>query len=466
MPLVILWSAWTLKKNGNQMRKLAVLLSSALLAACGSGSDGTGNPPTGSSACTIDAQKQFVLDNLYYWYLWNDILPPGINIASYASPEQLVFEVTRNFGPKNASDEPIDLFSSVGSLQADTEFFGEGKFEGFGFSWRFEDQAQTDFRVTRTFLGSPADNGGLMRGDQILSLNTRTVADIVANEGISAFFDANDTVSFEVQPLSGNAFVSSISKDIVTIDPVPQWRIIDAGNGRMVGYLELSQFISTANAELDAAFAAFNTASVSEIILDLRYNGGGLVSTAELLGDYLGGFVAAGLVFSSTEFNADRAANNGVTLFSDIANRSANLSQLVVIASRGTASASELVTNGMIPHVNVAIVGDRTFGKPVGQIGLEFCDKILRPTAFRLANADGDGDYFDGLPVDCPAADDLSVAIGADSDPNMVAALGYLDTGACPVVAAPGNQQKPSPAYPQMMPEPNAPPERVILGAY
>ena len=173
------------------MRKLAVLLSSALLAACGSGSDGTGNPPTGSSACTIDAQKQFVLDNLYYWYLWNDILPPGINIASYASPEQLVFEVTRNFGPKNASDEPIDLFSSVGSLQADTEFFGEGKFEGFGFSWRFEDQAQTDFRVTRTFLGSPADNGGLMRGDQILSLNTRTVADIVANEGISAFFDAN-----------------------------------------------------------------------------------------------------------------------------------------------------------------------------------------------------------------------------------------------------------------------------------
>ena len=138
----------------------------------------------------------------------------------------------------------------------------------------------------------------------------------------------------------------------------------------------------------------------------------------------------------------------------------------MVIASRGTASASELVTNGMIPHVNVAIVGDRTFGKPVGQIGLEFCDKILRPTAFRLANADGDGDYFDGLPVDCPAADDLSVAIGADSDPNMVAALGYLDTGACPVVAAPGNQQKPSPAYPQMMPEPNAPPERVILGAY
>jgi carboxyl-terminal processing protease len=449
------------------MRKLAILISVAALTACSSGSDGTGNvPQTGTGACTNDAQKQFVLDNLYAWYLWNDLLPPGISIASYPSPEQLVFDVTRTFGPQNANNEPIDLFSSVGSLEADTQFFGEGRFEGFGFSWRFEDQAQTDFRVTRTFAGSPAETGGLVRGDQILTLNTRTIADIVASEGIGAFFDANDTVDFEIQPLAGGVFVSTITKDIVTINPVPQWRIIDEGNGRMVGYLELSQFISTASADLDAAFAAFNSASVTEIILDLRYNGGGLVSTAELLGDLLGGFVADGLVFSSTEFNADRASNNGVTLFSNIVNRSPNLSQLIVIASRGTASASELVTNGMIPHVNVAIVGDRTFGKPVGQIGIEFCDKILRPTAFRLANADGDGDYFDGLPVDCPAADDLSVAVGDDSDPNVVAALGYLETGACPVISLPGGQQKPAPMVPQLMVEPNAPPERVILGAY
>lgn len=448
------------------MRKLAVLVGVALLTACSSGSDGTGNPQVGTGACTIDAQKQFVLDNLYAWYLWNDLLPAGIDIANYPSPEQLVFDVTRNFGPQNASNEPIDLFSSVGSLAADTQFFGEGKFEGFGFSWRFEDQAQSEFRITRTFANSPAENGGLTRGDQILTLNSRTIADIVANEGVSAFFNANDTVNFEVQPLVGNVFFSSISKDIVTINPVPQWRIIDAGNGRMVGYLELSQFISTASTDLDAAFAAFNSASVSEIILDLRYNGGGLVSTAELLGDYLGGFVADGLIFSSTEFNADRASNNGVALFSNIVNRSPNLSQLVVIATRGTASASELVANGLIPHVNVAIVGDNTFGKPVGQIGIEFCEKILRPTAFRLANADGDGDYFDGLPVDCPAADDLNTAIGADNDPNMVAALGYLGTGACPVVSIPGNQQKPASAYSHWMPEPNAPPERVILGAF
>lgn len=448
------------------MRKLTVLFVSALLTACGGGGGDSVAPQIGTAACSNDGQKQFVLDNLYAWYLWNDLLPANINIADYATPEVLASDVTLNFGPQDANNQPLDRFSSVGSLAADTQFFAEGEFEGFGFSWRFADQAQTDFRVTRTFAGSPADIGGLARGQQVISLNSRTVADIVANEGIGAFFGANSSVDFEVQPLVGNVFNSTITQGLVTINPVPQWRVIDAGNGRNVGYLELSTFISTADPALDVAFAAFNSASVSEVILDLRYNGGGLVSTAELLGDYLGGFVSSNLVFSNTEFNADRASNNGSALFANIVNRSLNLSQLVVIASRGTASASELVTNGMIPHVNVAIVGDNTFGKPVGQIGLEFCNKILRPTAFRLANADGVGDYFNGLPVDCPAADDLTVAVGDDLDPNMVTAMAYLENGACPVVSIPGNQLKPAAEFEHPETDPNQPPHREILGAF
>jgi len=417
------------------MRKLICLIAFAGLTACSGGGSGSTGPQTGTAACSTDGQKQFVLDNLYAWYLWNDMLPANLNIADYATAEELVFEVTTTFGPQGANG-PIDLFSSVGSLAADSQFFGEGKFEGFGFSWQFVDQAQTDFRLSRTFFGSPAQVGGLERGQQVLSLNGRTVAQIAASEGISAFFDANETVTFEVQPVVGVVFFTPpITKDIVTIDPIPQSRVIDMGNGRSVGYMELSTFISTADAEFDTVFQEFRNANVSEVIIDLRYNGGGLVSTANLLGDFLGGFVSQNLLFSSTEFNADRAAqNDSFRFFSQLGN-SINLSQLVIVASRGTASASELVTNGMIPHVNVTIVGDRTFGKPVGQIGLEFCDKILRPTSFKVANADGDGDYFDGLPVDCAAVDDLSIAVGADLDPNMIAAMTYLNTGACPVMS-------------------------------
>ena len=450
------------------MRYLLALLSIVALAACDGDSSISGPDPSAEvGECSNDGQKQFVLDNLYAWYLWNDLLPTDLSIDDYASPEQLVAEVTTTYGPQSADGNPIDLFSSVGSLQADTQFFGEGRFEGFGFSWRFVDPASTEFRITRVFSGSPAAVGGLDRGQRLLSLNGRTIEEIEAAEGVSAVFASNDTLTFEMERVDTTVFSASITKDVVTIDPVPQWRLIDQGAGvPPVGYVELSTFVSTADAELGTAFSAFRDANVTDVILDLRYNGGGLVSTAELLGDFLGGDVAENLVFSLTEFNADRASvYNRSTFFSRLAN-SINLDQLVVIASRGTASASELVTNGLIPHATVTIVGDNTFGKPVGQIGLEFCEKILRPTSFRLANADGDGDYFDGLPVDCPAADELSVPVGDDLDPNVIAAMSVLNTGACPVVALPAGQFKPQVAGEERRPRATGRPERDYAGAF
>ena len=446
------------------MRRLICLLFFAALTACSGGSS-LSVPQTGTAACSADGQKQYVLDRLYEWYLWNDLLPADIDIANYASPEELVTRVTLDLGPQDTNGDPIDLFSSVGSAQADSQFFGEGKFEGFGFSWRFEDQAQTDFRITRTFPNSPAALGGLARGQQVLTLNGRTVPDVVSNEGVSAFFDNNATIDFEVQPVVGASFnTGDVSKAIVTIPPIPQSLIIDAGNGVNVGYIELSTFISTADPEFETVFANFNAAGVNDVILDLRYNGGGLVSTANLLGDYLGGLMAENLVFSSTEFNADRAAQNNSTKRFGRLGSSASLSRLIVIATRGTASASELVTNGMIPHFDVLIVGDDTFGKPVGQVGLEFCDKILRPTAFKLANALGDGDYFEGLPVDCPAADDLSIPVGDALDPNMIAAMNYIQTGSCGVVSSPGQNLKP--AIDRRELERPRPPHRELLDAY
>jgi hypothetical protein len=188
-------------------------------------------------------------------------------------------------------------------------------------------------------------------------------------------------------------------------------------------------------------FAAFIAEGVTDVVIDMRYNGGGLVRTAELLGDYLGGFANDGLVFSNTEYNADRAAQyNRSSFFARLGN-SIDISRVIIIATGRTASASELVTNAMIPYADVWIVGDNTYGKPVGQVGLDFCEKVLRPTAFKTTNADGDGDYFDGLPVDCAAADSLEIAVGAENDPNIVAARSIAETGACPVVSVPDGQQ-------------------------
>ena len=420
------------------MYKSLPLLLIILLAAC-SGSGGDGTPQIGDPACTTTGQKQFVLDNMRAWYFWNDLLPAVVDISQFASPEDLLFFLT-TFSPDDGSGNPIDRFSFINSAAADAQFFGEGKFEGFGFSSKFVDVDSTDLRLTRVFVDSPANRAGLARGQRILELNGRTIAEINAAEGLGAVF-ATTPLEFIMRPVVGVDFTVTIAHDIVTIDPIPQWRIIDVGSGRMVGYLELATFISTADPVLDEVFAAFRTAGVNDVIIDLRYNGGGLVSTTELLGDYLGGEVADGFVFSHTLFNADRASNNTTKLFGLLGN-SMSLSRLVVVATGGTASASELVTNGMEPHVEVTIVGDTTFGKPVGQIGIEFCEKILRPTAFKTTNADDFGDYFDGLPVDCPAADDLSVAVGLDTDPNMVTALAFLGSGTCPVTAVPAGQAR------------------------
>ena len=421
--------------------------------------------------CSNDAQKQFVVDALNYWYLWNDQLPANIDINDYASPEELVFEVTRTFGPQDANNDPIDRWSSLGSAVADTRYYGEGRYEGFGFRSRFEG---ADLRIVSVYADSPVAPAGLERGQTILGLNGTAPADIGEWADVSAFLRANDPVTFEIRRVDGSTFTTApIARGIVTIDPIPLVRVIDVGAGAPpVGYMLLETFISTAHdgqggQDFDDVFELFIANGVRDVVLDLRYNRGGLVSTTELLGDYLGGFANDGFVFSSTEHNADRAAEYDRSSFFARLGNSIDLTRVIVIASRdNTASASELITNSMIPYADVWIVGENTYGKPVGQRAVDFCEKRLRPTAFRTTNANGDGDYFGGLPVDCPATDNLDIPVGDDLDENIIAATTISATGACPVAASPGGQQAPTIRPEIRYPELSGPPEQEFAGSF
>jgi hypothetical protein len=399
-------------------------------AACTS-DDGPAPPQVGTDACSIDGQKQFVLDQMRNVYLWNDLLPETVDLAAFPTPEALLDHLI--------SFQPLDDFSYIDLAAADAQFFGEGRYEGFGFSTRFE--AADDLRFTRVFAASPANAAGFARGQRIVMLNGRTIADVEAAEGVSVLFSL-PTLEFTVRRPDGSEFTATVEQGMVTIDPLPQFRVIDRPDGTAYGYLELVTFISTADSELAEIFATFQQAGVTDVIIDLRYNGGGLVLTTELLGDFLGGGVSPGTVFSRTLFNENNAFFNRTEFFEQLVH-SISLSRLIVIASGNTASASELVTNAMFPHADVSIVGTTTLGKPVGQLGIEFCDKILRPTSFETVNSLDEGRYYDGLPVDCNAADDLSIPVGDDTDPNMLAAVTLLDTGACPVAAGPAVQSKP-----------------------
>lgn len=444
---------------------VAMLVVTGTLTACGGGGGGGGTLANGNpAACSATGEKQFVLDAMREWYLWNDLLPGNVNINDFGSPESLLAFLA-TFSPDDGSGSPIDRFSSINSAAADSAFFGEGQFEGFGFSRRFV--AANDLRLTRVFTSSPAFDASprLERGQRIVALNGRSIAAIEAAEGVGAVLDTSP-LEFTMRRPDNTEFVVTIAQGLVTIDPIPQFRIIPLPGTPGIGYMELATFISTADPAFDSVFGQFSAAGVTDVIVDLRYNGGGLVSTAELLGDYLGGIAWQNLVFSETLFNADRAAANDDVEFFELRGNSVNLQRLVIIASNNTASASELVTNSIDAFIDVVIVGDDTFGKPVGQIGLEFCEQILRPTSFQTVNANGFGDYFDGLPVDCPALDDLNVAVGADNDPNIEAAVDFLSSGSCPTMSAPGGISKPSAAEFRRKNEWRGPASREFAGAF
>ena len=442
------------------MRKLVILLLAFGITGCEFNEDSNNE-----FTCSNGDQKRFVLAATRDWYLWNDLLPDDVRRKDYDSPEQLLAFLT-TFSPDFGSGQPVDRYSYIGSAFADAQFFGAGRYQGFGFSYRLE--AADDARLTRVFAGSPAALAvpGLARGQRIVALNGRTVAEIQAAEGLDAVLNTSP-VDFTMRERDGvTEFTVTVAQDVVTIDPIPQWGRFPRPVGPDVGYIELAAFVGTAEPALDAVFEDFRDNGVNDVVIDLRYNSGGLVSTVELLGDYLGGDVAENLVFSDIRFNADRAADyNDLEFFERLAN-SMSLSRLVVITSGQTASASELIINGMEPHVEVAIVGDQTLGKPVGQVGWEFCGNILRLTAFQTLNADGFGDYFDGLPADCTVQDDLDFDVLADDDPNLVTALSYFDTGACPAGGAAGVTASPALAPDVPQPVRRGPPWREFAGAY
>ena len=416
------------------MRLPIIGLCSALaLAGCGGGGGGSGGGPL-TGTCSVASEKDAIFSIMRDWYFFNDPDFPGqqgkynnLNLNGFTDAQDLLDFL--RYGPLDAN------FSFITTVEADNQFLSEGEFITFGFNSTFV--ANNDLRITRVFEGSPADQAGFQRGFRILEIDGETIADLVQAGGID-FGPAEEgfTINFLLEDLNGGQFNVDVSKARVTIDPVPPvpTRIIDV-NGRPVGYVNFRSFISTANAKLDTVFAEFQNANVQDLVIDVRYNGGGLVSVAEHFGDLLGGAIANGQVFAEIRYNDDRAANNNSTsFFSSLGGSLPLLQQLVFITNGSSASASELMINSMLPHTTVIVVGSTTFGKPVGQSAFDFCadTKRFRPVTFEIVNSLGAGRYFDGIQPDCPAEDDLDFAQGDPNEASLAAALTRIDTGVCP----------------------------------
>jgi carboxyl-terminal processing protease len=378
------------------------------------------------SSCSVTGQNLYVRDALDELYLWYRELP-AVDPASYDSPEAYLEAV--RYRPLDQS------FSYITSRAASDAFYSESQYIGFGLSTAI---AGAEMRVLQVFDDSPASEAGLARGTAITAIGGAATADLIATGAIDGAFGAATEgveVSVAFTTRDGAARTATLRKRPVTIPTVSLTKVFEV-DGRKVGYLFFRNFVRPSVAALDDAFAALGAAGVTELVLDLRYNGGGLVDVAVHLASLIGGTPTANQVFAEYRHN-DRNRRRDETLRFAAPAGALGLARVIVIATQASASASELVINGLEPFVPVTIVGDRTYGKPVGQYVLPLCDKVLAPVSFSMVNADGQGDYFSGLPADCQAGDDIGHDLGDPAEASLAEALRYVRTGACAAPSLP-----------------------------
>jgi hypothetical protein len=408
--------------KASALYRLPACLLGLALAACG----GSGGGGSNADECSIGAQNQAVYATMQQWYFWYQELPE-LDPTTFQSPEALL-EALRF--------APLDRFSYLTTQAEEEALFGASQFVGFGFRSVAADGAQI---ASDVFEGGPADGAGLVRGSRILAVDGVPIGTVLATPGgftgALGPAEVGHEVTLEFRNPDGAEFVETLSKDVVTIPPVTAVSILDIG-GDMTGYLVFRNFVEPGVAALDAAFAEFRAAGVTRLIVDLRYNGGGLISVLEHFANLLGSRIAPGMPFVSYEFNDKSSHLNDTFLIRSAPLPDAlQLERLVMITTGGTASAAEMLVNGMPPYVTAVTVGSKTFGKPVGQFGFQFCEKVLRPVTFRTINALGVTDFFDGLPADCAAQDTLEVPFGTAGEASFDTAVFWLRHGFCPATA-------------------------------
>ena len=377
--------------------------------------------------CTVPGQNLFVRNTLQDVYLWYRELPDP-NPALFDSPEAYLDTV--RFRPLD------ERFSYITTASASDAFFSDSQFIGIGLGYTFEGEAQ-EMRLTEVYPGSPAWDGGLRRGHRILAINGTPVADLIARGELGSAFGPSEIgvqVAIRFRDSGGVEKEATLTKRLVTIPTVSDTRILDV-DGRKVGYLVFRNFVQPSVPALTAAFTQLRAGGANELVIDLRYNGGGLVSVAQQLGGQIGGTATAGQTFVRFVHNDKNSYRDTTYLFPALV-ASLSLNRVVVIATHASASASELVINSLRPFMPVIVVGDRTYGKPVGQYGYPFCGKVLFPVAFSGRNARNEGDYFDGIPADCRAPDDLEHELGDAAEGSLAESLRFLATGSCSTASA------------------------------
>jgi C-terminal processing protease CtpA/Prc len=333
--------------------------------------------------------KNFVWNAMNFAYLYNDISPNLGNdrfasdndyqsfLNSYESPEDL-------FESLIYKRDSVDRFSWITSdyIALEQQFSGITKTSGAEFNFYDVPGSTTDlFGIVRLVQpNSNASTANLVRGQIFnkidgISLTEDNLRSLLSSETYTlnlASYNTNGTDTSDDDSVTDSTETITLTKTVFSENPIFKTKILTSNNEN-VGYLMYNGFVSDYDEQLNTVFAEFQSQNIQHLILDLRYNPGGSVNSARILGSMITG-ISNG-IFAKLQYNNDLQSNNTNydfdNTFSDgIAINSVGLNKVYVIATKGSASASEMIINSLRSYINVVHIGTKTVGKSQASVTL------------------------------------------------------------------------------------------------
>jgi carboxyl-terminal processing protease len=363
--------------------------------------------------------KEALLDYMKEWYLWYDSMP-DVSAKNFATRQELLDTLIY---------KPLDRWSNIQKTSEYNDYFTRGIYVGHGIGLRWNTEGK--LKVAYIFDDSDLKNSGVTRGWEVTAINgiNITPGQVFDTTILGPDIEGVQN-SFTFRDLSGTSQNLTSVKKSIEINSILYSDIIEVA-GKKAGYFVFQSFTEASKEELTVLFSGFLNEDIDELIIDLRYNSGGVIDVANYLGNLFFGEVAFKGTFLKFVYNEKKSERNVDLRFQTEIN-SIVVPRVFFITTRSTASASEILINSLKPYadrIDMVIVGDTTLGKPVGSIAKQFTDYTLVPVTYYIYNRDDEGDYFDGLPPDYFVADDLDEAFGSPEEDCLKEVLYFIENG-------------------------------------
>ncbi len=413
-------------------KSLLLIGIAATLSACG------GSDDSNYATCSVEDQNQRFFNYMKEDYFWADQLQDSIDPEAFDSIDALLEELR----------VPEDRYSYILTEEEYEQLYVNATYFGFGFS--MEQISDTRVKIRFVYNGSPADTAGIERADELIAIDDVPVAELIAaGEFDDALGPNEEGLSRKLtwKKTDGTEQTDVLSKVEVETNTVMGAQTTALDNGDTAGYTTLDSFIHRTGSDLNEAFDLFANEGVDHLIIDVRYNGGGLIRYANQTSSQAAGNNVLGETFLTYRFNEQNSDKNETLPFRLVdGTQQLDLDTVYVLTTGSSCSSSEIIINSLKPYVNVVTIGENTCGKPVGQQpNFEvLCNKVTFAINFETVNAEGEGQYYDGLAPTCEVEDQIIADWGSEQDPLTGAAYNYIETGSCPATASASAETKKS----------------------